>query len=155
MNPIFRLAQRVVCAALPLVLATSAAAADFMHSSLVGVSPLALTRSADTVVFSGQVVVKSRLAKDPDFGEVRLLFDIDLAGVKGINQASKAVFVTDGSAQIVMPLARTQVIEVTFPYARSADMPLSATRSGRAQLTLDVDVTTGAVMSGLVSIVDR
>ncbi len=155
-----RLPQWLACAALPLLLVTSAAAADLMQSALVSVSQPVAQRSAmlttpETVVFSGQVLLKSRLAKDPDFGEPRLLIDVDLSRIKGVGQTSGAAYMTTGSAQLVRDLVRGQTIEVTFPFARTADMTLSGTRSGRAQLTLDVDVNTGTVMSGLVSMLDR
>lgn len=156
-----RLAQWLACAALPLVLATSAAAADLMQSALVSVSSQpaaqhsARLTTPEAVVFSGQVVLKSRLAKDPDFGEPQLLIDIDLSRIQGIGQTSGAAYMTTGSAQLVRALVRGQAIEVTFAFARTADMPLSGTRSGRAQLTLDVDVNTGTVMSGLARMLDR
>lgn len=165
MNTILLRTQRLfrysACAALPLLLATSAAAADLMRSALVSISPpvalrvVAPATTPEAVVFSGQVLLKSRLAKDPDFGDPRLLIDIDLSGIKGVGQTSGAAYVTNGSEQLIRNVVRAQTIEFTFAFARNAGMPLAGTRSGRAQLTLDIDVNTGTVMSGLVSMLDR
>lgn len=148
-------------AALVVALAAPATAADYMQSALVSVSQptqqlkAAATGGPETVVFSGQVVLKSRLAKDPAYGEPKLLLDVDLSQLKGVGQSSGATYVTNGSAQLMRNPVRAQTIEISFAFARSAEMPLSSTRSGRATLTLDVDLISGAVMSGLASVVDR
>src|SRR5687767_5469167 len=46
--------------------------------------------SPESVTFSGNAVVKSRLAPDPDFNRPRLVLTIDLSSVAGIGSTSGA-----------------------------------------------------------------
>ena len=107
--------------------------------------------SPESVSFSGQAKVSSRLAPDPDFFKPRLVLSIDLSAVAGIGSSSGAKYVISGPELLNRDVAASHTIEITFPFSGGAS---SATpRTGVASFVLDFDPSTGAVTkaSGQVS----
>ena len=106
--------------------------------------------SPETVSFSGQATVSSRLAPDPDFFKPRLVLSIDLSAVTGVGSTSGAKYVISGPELLQRDVAALHPIEITFPFRGGAS---SATpRTGVASFVLDFDPSTGAVTaSGNVS----
>lgn len=106
----------------------------------------------ESVSFSGQAKVSSRLAPDPDFFKPRLVLSIDLTGVAGVGSTSGATYVISGPELVQRRVAASHAIEITFPF-RSSASATRGTRTGVAAFVLDFDVDTGAVTgaSGNVS----
>ena len=144
--------RRSLCAAMLVAgwytTPTSAAA---MHTTMVAIgspsAPLAAAArgSGERVVFTGRAKVKSRLARDPDFGESKLLLFIDMRAVSGVGAWSGARYVIPSQAILIRSLAVSHQVELTFPFAKKATAPLSVTRTGVASFALQVDINTGAV----------
>jgi hypothetical protein len=111
-----------------------------------------VTGSPETVGFLGTAVISSQLANDPDFNLPQLIFTLDLTGVTGFGQNSRAQYVITGPEIIQRRLAPTHEVEITFPFAVSGGDPLT-TQSGLASFSLDVDQNTGSITqaSGSVS----
>lgn len=97
--------------------------------------------SPESVSFSGQAKVSSRLAPDPDFFKPRLVLSIDLSGVAGVGSTSGAKYVISGPELVQRSVAASHTIEITFPFRRSGAEP----RTGVASFALDFDTATGAV----------
>ena len=125
---------------------TPAHAAD----ALVPISGI-VSGQPESVAFSGQAQVNSRLAPDPDFGRPTLVFTIDLTGVSGVGSSTAEKYVISGPEIVQRGLAASHQVEITFPFVKST-MGMSATRTGVASFTLDVDVNTGAVTSATGSV---
>jgi hypothetical protein len=118
-------------------------------ASLVGIKGV-VSGSPESVSFSGQAKVSSRLAPDPDFFKPRLVLSIDLSAVAGIGSTSGAKYVISGPELLNRDVAVSHTIEITFPFrGGSSGVP----RTGVASFVLDFDPNTGAVTraSGNVS----
>jgi hypothetical protein len=105
----------------------------------------------ESVSFSGQAKVTSRLAPDPDFFKPRLVLSIDLSGVPGVGSNTGAKYVISGPELLQRHVAASHTIEITFPFRGGAST--ANPRTGVASFVLDFDVNTGAVTraSGNVS----
>ena len=117
------------------------------NTSLVRMSGL-VTDPGETVSFSGDAKVNTRLAPDPDFGAPSLLMSIDLSGISGVGRWSGARYVISGPEIVQKRLAPSYAVEITFPFARSG----GAARTGIASFALSVNTATGAVTSASGSI---
>ncbi len=101
------------------------------------------------VAFSGNVLIRSHLVKDPDFGKpptVQLSIDlIDLVG-KGTRSGAKYVSMAEfvNSTEI----DANEVIELTFPFQPESRKGHLVARAGNLALTLRFDARNGAVISG-------
>ena len=153
----------ICCAALP---ATAQDAVTTQSATLSGETSLFTTSvstgtqvpikgvvsgSPESVTFSGQAKVTSRLAPDPDFFKPRLVLSIDLSAVAGIGSTSGAKYVISGPELVQRDVAASHTIEITFPFRGGASS--AAPRTGVASFVLDFDTGTGAVTkaSGNVS----
>jgi hypothetical protein len=144
-------------AALALLLLAAWVAVPAHAADMMGTTMVALTAppgaappppsGGEQVVFSGQAKVKSRLARDPEFGQPQLVLFIDMSNVQGQGASSGARYVTANQANLARPLAASNQIELTFPFAGKMTDPLSATRTGVITLSLSVNVTTGAIVA--------
>jgi hypothetical protein len=149
----------LLIAALASCVLMPAWAADAMKTTMVALSGVtaapAPAGSAEVVVFSGQVTVKTRLALDTDFGESKLVLFIDMSGVSGVGSASGASYMVRSQDVLIRPLATSQQLELTFPFFKSMSDTLASTRTGMAQIALNVDTTTGMVTSAAATMVSR
>jgi len=98
--------------------------------------------SPESVTFSGQATVSSRLAPDPDFFKPRLVLSIDLSPVAGVGSNTGAQYVISGPELLNRDVAVSHTIEITFPFRGGSS---SAPRTGVASFVLDFDPNTGAV----------
>lgn len=108
----------------------------------------------ETVVFSGNAVVKSRLATDPDTGVPSMIYQVNLGGVTARGLLSLRTFrVVCEETSIQPPTASTSFSHV-FPYDSNGTFGLSlpATRYGTANYALNLDPATGTVSSVSVSL---
>jgi hypothetical protein len=138
--------------------ASTAGAVDAMATKMVPITNLAAPKSAligapEGVVFSGQAMVKSRRALDPD-GESKLLLSIDMSGITGLG-SSGARYVLWSRDQVIRPLSATQQIEIVFPFSKTAMDSVSTVRTGVATFALVVDPATGTITSASGTAVSR
>ena len=133
-----------------LLLAPSATGAELLSapstalsSTSASVVPVAgtVTGSPESVAFSGQAKLTSRLAKDPDFGSPRLLLTIDLSGVGGQGSQTAAKYAISGPEIVQRRVATSHAVEFTFPFSRGTELP----RTGLASFAIDFDPDTGAI----------
>jgi hypothetical protein len=121
---------------------TNLATASTSGVSIKGI----VTGQPESVSFSGQAQIGSRLVRDPDFGRPVLLLTIDLSSVSGVGQSTKAKYVVPTQELVQRHLAPSHDVEITFPFVRSGTDGLSA-RTGVASFALSFDPSTGAVTS--------
>ena len=123
---------------------TAAGGAAAQNTALVPVKGT-VSGAPESVAFSGQARISSRLAKDPDFGVPRLVLSIDLSGVAGVGSSSGAKYVVSGPELTQRRVASSHAVEFTFPFTKSGGSELPQT--GIASFALGFDVDTGAITS--------
>ena len=101
----------------------------------------------ESVVFSGQAKVSSKLAPDPDFNRSSLVLSIDLSGLSGVGSSTRTKYVIGGPELVQRGVAATHQVEFTFPFAKSGSMNLGSAQSGVASFALGFDLNNGAVTS--------
>jgi len=106
----------------------------------------------ESVSFSGQAQIQSRLVRDPDFNKPSLLLTIDLGGVPGVGSSTKAKYVIPSQENVQRPLAPSHRVEITFPFMRSGNTNMTSVRSGVASFALDFDVNTGAITGATANV---
>jgi hypothetical protein len=143
--------MRTYRALLAAVLSLAAACAS-AQDTLVPIRGI-VSGSPESVSFSGNALVKSRLAPDPDFNRPRLVLTIDLTSVAGVGSTSGAKYVISGPELTQREVAASHAFEFTFPFKSTRSTTASTARTGIAAFVLDFDVNTGAVTgaSGNVS----
>jgi hypothetical protein len=104
----------------------------------------------ESVSFSGEARIQSRLVQDADFGRHTLLLTIDLSGISGTGSSSATAYAISTQQRVQRRLAGSHVVTITFPFAASDGS--SDARSGMASFALDFDVNTGAVTKATGSV---
>lgn len=134
--------------ALAQELASTSSVSTPISTTLVPVRGI-VSGSPESVKFSGQAKVASRLARDPDFHSPRLVVSIDLSEVGGVGSTTGATYVIAGPELVQKRVAAAHTIEITFPFQARGTRP----RTGLASFALDFDTASGAVIgaSGNVS----
>ena len=102
----------------------------------------------ETVVFSGNAKVSSRLAPDPVFNTPTLVLSIDLTGVSAVGSSTRSKYVVTGPEMVQRKVAASQLVEITFPFAKGSMTGTSEARTGVATFALNFDLTSGAVTTG-------
>jgi hypothetical protein len=134
-------------------LETSDTSTALASSSAVGVPIRGIVSGEpESVAFSGQAQIKSRLVRDPDFNRPSLLLTIDLSSVSGVGSSTSASYVIPAKELVQRRLAASDQVEITFPFMKSRSTDLTAVRSGVASFALEFDVNTGAVTSAKGSV---
>lgn len=128
----------------------SAQAAGTWNTALVPISGT-VTGSPESVSFSGQARVESKLAPDPDFNRPSFVLNIDLSSVSGVGRSSEKKYVIQGPERTQRAVASSHLIEFTFPFVKSTESPSSA-RAGVATFNLIFDTATGAVTAATANI---
>ena len=108
--------------------------------------------SPESVSFSGQATVKSRLAPDPDFNRPRVVLTLDLTGVSGVGSMTGAKYVISGPEVTHRGVAASHTVEFTFPFKSSVSTSVATARTGVASFVLDFDVNTGAVTAASANV---
>lgn len=111
-----------------------------------------VTGSPESVNFTGNAVVKSRLAPDPDFNRPRLVLTIDLRPVSGLGSMSGAKYVISGPELTQREVAASHTLEFTFPFKSTRASSAETARTGVASFVLDFDPSTGAVTRAKASV---
>jgi hypothetical protein len=102
----------------------------------------------ETVVFSGNAKVNSRLAPDPVFNTPTLVLAIDLSGISAVGSSTRSKYVVSGPEMVQRKVAASQLVEITFPFAKGSMGGTSEARTGVATFALNFDLTSGAVTTG-------
>jgi hypothetical protein len=131
----------------PAALLLAAIAGGTPAQSVDALVPIAgiVSGQPESVAFSGQAQIRSRLAPDPDFGSPTFVLTIDLSGVSGVGSSTKAKYVVSTQAIVQRRVAGSHRLEVTFPFMKSDSTDLTSARSAVASFAVDFDVNTGAV----------
>jgi hypothetical protein len=101
----------------------------------------------ESVSFSGQAQIISRLVRDPDFGHPVLLLTINLGSVSGVGSSTNASYVIPSQGSVQRHLAPSHELEITFPFMKSGSTDASSARTGVASFALSFDTSTGEVTS--------
>jgi hypothetical protein len=101
----------------------------------------------ESVSFSGQAQISSRLVQDPDFGRPVLLLTVNLSTVSGVGSSTKATYVIATQELVQRHVAPSHEVEVTFPFMKSGSTDTSSARTGVASFAFSFDTNTGAVTS--------
>lgn len=126
-----------------------------LEPTYTAVVPISGTASdGESVKFSGQALVSSRLAPDPDFNAPSFLLSIDLSEVVGKGQSTNKDFVAPTPTRVQRRVSASHLIEVTFPYKERGKSDLEA-KSALASFTLDFNVNTGEIIAAKASIYDK
>ena len=132
---------------------SASAVVSTLSTSALGNVSGSVTGSPETVSFSGSVSINSKRVSDPDFGTPDVVvLSLDLSGMKGTGQSSKATYVVSNQEVIQRPLTAAENIVVTFPFSRSGSSMSMSPRIGAATLALSFDVTTGALTGAKVTV---
>jgi hypothetical protein len=123
----------------------AAAQAGTWTTALVPINGTVAGQS-ESVVFSGQARVNSKLAPDPDFNRPSLVLSIDLSGLSGVGKTTKAKYVIVGPENVQRSVAASHLVEFVFPFAKTGASVGSA-QSGAASFALGFDTSTGVVTS--------
>jgi hypothetical protein len=75
------------------------------------------------------------------------VLSIDLTGLSGVGSSTRTKYVITGPELVQRGVTATQLVEFTFPFAKSGAMNLGSAQSGVASFALAFDVNTGAVTS--------
>lgn len=128
----------------------SPAGADVIwNSALVPVAGT-VNGSPESVKFSGDAKIDSRLAVDPLNTAVPpdLVLYIDLSSVSGVGSSSKKKYVITGPEIAQRTLVASDLVEFAFPFYQSGTTASTTTRPGMVSFQLNFDLTTGKVTSG-------
>jgi hypothetical protein len=124
-----------------------ARAADAGTTTLVPISGT-VNGVPESVVFTGQAKINSRLARDPDFNSPKLVLIIDLRGLSAVGSSTRSKYVISGPELVQRRFAATQDVEIAFPFAKGDFTAISAAQTGVASFALDFDLTNGAITKG-------
>jgi hypothetical protein len=127
------------------------AAPEPTRSSLVPVRGI-VSGSPESVSFSGNAMVSSRLAPDPDFNRPRVVLTLDLTGVIGVGSTSGAKYAVSATEVTHRGVAASHKVEFPFPFKASVSSSAATARTGVASFVLDFDVNTGAVTGASASV---
>ena len=138
---------RALCAGAALAFAAALPAmaqlaSDAMTTNLVAVTTD--TNLPNSINFSGNATLKSRLAKDPEFGKPSLVLHFDLSGVVGVGKSDRKKYFVSTNEEVVVPHGPSQNVQFGVAvYANPADA-LSTVRT-----TVKPRVTSLSVLSVL------
>lgn len=155
MTPLFaiRLAKGLAALAAGFTLATAAQAqtAGAINTFVLPFGYYALAATGEPVTFSGSVTFETQRITDPTAGD-QLLVKLFWTNVAGTASPSLTRYVVTGSENVVLPHASSQTMEITFPLVPEPGSKVMTTRTGVANITFLVSLTTGAFL-GLSSAV--
>jgi hypothetical protein len=131
--------------------ATSAATTSGTSATSEGLSEMLVpiegsVSGSETVRFSGQALIKSRLVKDPDFGNNAVLLSFDFSSVSGAGRG-KTTYVIPTKDLVKRRLAVSHQVDLTFPFMRTGSTDMFSARSGVAFFALDINVSNGKILN--------
>lgn len=139
--------------AVPAFAQATAPLTSAMQRTQVPVTSIAGEGGVNSVTFSGQVTIASRLARDTDFGRHQFVMVIDMSGLTGTR--GRTTFRTAYQEEFVKPHAANQNIEFVFPVTVETEALLSQVLTGIARVAFNVDLDTGTITSATVTVASR
>jgi hypothetical protein len=137
----------LVWAGEPAVAAFSTA----MSSALISIKGT-VNGTPESVAFSGQAKIGTKMVTDPDFGKPPIVvLSIDLRNVTGLGSSTGKTYVTSSQAVLERPLVAADTLQVTFPFFPSGGGAAPA-RVGMASFSLSFNVSTGMLTSATAGI---
>jgi hypothetical protein len=143
-----KMKHRVLISSALLAAALAAGTPALAADTLVPVSGI-VSGSPESVSFSGEAVISSRLVPDPDFGRAALLLVIDLSGISGVGASTRMKYEVATREKVQRRVAPSHTVQVSFPFITTG---ATVVGSGVASFALDIDVNTGAVTSATASV---
>jgi hypothetical protein len=102
---------------------------------------------------NANIQIDSTLARDPDFGNRPVVIvNITFLKASGLGETSKTKYIAEAQVTKVMALQRSDVIEITFPFAPDTPQGFLEARAGLATFTLTFD--TNGVITGASGTID-
>ena len=99
---------------------------------------------AERVVLTGKVRIASTLVTDPDFrGPTSVILAIELLDVRGVGQSTRSGYVATGQQRLTRLLARSDLIQTTFPVLRTGSGIAALARPALALFGLTFDLSNG------------
>jgi hypothetical protein len=140
---------RALCAGIVVSCAWTAPASaqttGTMRQTQFTVASLATTQKANSVDIKGTVTITSRLAKDPEFGDDKLILVFDMSGLVGTK--GQQTYRTAYKEEFVKPHAASQKVEFVFPVSVETEATLAQVITAVGTFALNVDVATGVITS--------
>jgi hypothetical protein len=107
---------------------------------------------SESVVFSGQARIASKVVPDPDFGSPpNVVLTIDLTPVTGTGVLTNTKYVTNAVEIVIRPLIASDIVQFTFPFYPSGTNGVSSSRVGQVTFAMTFDVNAGTVTSAAAS----
>jgi hypothetical protein len=88
-----------------------------------------VSEPGESVAFSENVQIGSRLAPDPDFNRPILVFYIDLTSVTDVGSSTGTMYVISAREVVQRPFASAHKVESTFPFFKNTTTGISSARS--------------------------
>jgi hypothetical protein len=121
---------------------TSSASTATTSSALVAVAGI-VSGSPESVSFSGQAQVSTKVVTDPDFGNPpTVVISIDLSSITGVGSSTKKKYAISNQEILTRKLAAADTVQMTFPFYMSGTSAIGATTVGMASFNLSFDMTT-------------
>jgi hypothetical protein len=145
------IAALLACAAaVPAVAQEALAPAPVMKTSTATVTSIGTKAVTNSVTFSGEVKLASRLARDPELGNHKVLLTIDLSGLSAVK--NKVTFRTAYREEFIKPLAANHRIDFMFPVTVESETTLSQVIMAQASIALNVDPASGDITSATATV---
>jgi len=91
-------------------------------------------------------------ARGTVFNAPTLVLSIDLTGVSAVGSSTRSKYVVSGPEMVQRKVAASQLVEITFPFAKGSMGGASDARTGVATFALNFNLNSGAVTSGTGSV---
>jgi len=82
------------------------------------------------------------------FNTPTLVLAIDLSGISAVGSSTRSKYVVSGPEMVQRKVAASQLVEITFPFAKGSMGGTSEARTGVATFALNFDLASGAVTTG-------
>jgi hypothetical protein len=135
-------AQTSLSASTTSTASTSSTTTTTATSALVAVSGV-VSAVPESVSFSGQAQVSTKVVTDPDFGNPpTVVISIDLSSITGVGSSSKNKYLISNQEILTRTLIAADTVQMTFPFYVSGSSAIGATTIGKASFSLSFDMTT-------------
>ena len=145
----FSILLGVLIAAAPTHAQTSVSSSFTIAVS--GTASAVKTGLAETVAFSGPLIIKATVVNDPTLGPTVAIF-LDGRGVAGTGNKTKAAYANTCVANLTRPFGPTDVVQTTFAFFQDVPGGYMSSKTGLLTLNLTYNVTTQALTNVTASL---
>jgi hypothetical protein len=144
------------CVVVALIGATPAYAIDGGNTITVPVrSNPGASGNAEKVTYTGNVVITSALDLDTTNRRPTVELFINLTGVTARGDVSGTVYTVPTQDIVIQPHKNNMQVDVLFPMTPSVNSALTVMRTGLANLSLNIDIATGAITGATATLKSR